>query len=146
MFIFQKFAEICYSVFAKRSSFKILLNLRKAYIFQEFAEGLLSICVCWIFQSVIFLKFALNFTLDRAFIFFSMVRHCLWKMCATPGACITETGLFSSAAVVPQSKSTELCSSATDVPQSKSTKKWISVAPYTFHQDLCSALDKRSTF
>ena len=44
-FIFQTFAEVCYSVFVKRSSFKSLLNLRKAYIFQEFAEGLLSICV-----------------------------------------------------------------------------------------------------
>ena len=51
-FIFQTFAEVCYSVFVKRSPFKSLLNLRKAYIFQEFAEGLLSICVCWIFQNV----------------------------------------------------------------------------------------------
>ena len=48
-FIFQTFAEVCYSVFVKRSSFKSLLNLRKPYIFQEFAEGLLPI---WIFQSV----------------------------------------------------------------------------------------------
>ena len=32
----------------KALSFKSLLNLRKAYIFQEFAEGVLSICVCWI--------------------------------------------------------------------------------------------------
>ena len=39
-------AGVFYSVFVKRSSFKSLLNLRKAYIFQEFAEGLLSICVC----------------------------------------------------------------------------------------------------
>ena len=30
--IFQTFAEVCYSVFVKRSSFKSLLNLRKAYI------------------------------------------------------------------------------------------------------------------
>ena len=30
----------------------------------------------------------LNFTLDKAFLFFSMVRHCLWKMSAIPGACI----------------------------------------------------------
>ena len=51
-FVFQTFAEVCYSVFVKRSSFKRLLNLRKAYIFQESAEGLLSICVCWIFQSL----------------------------------------------------------------------------------------------
>ena len=33
-----------------------------------------------------------------------------------------ETGLFSSAAVVPQSKSTEFCSSAAVVPRSKSTE------------------------
>ena len=42
----KAFAEVFYSVFVKRSSFKSLPNLRKAYIFQEFAEGLLSICVC----------------------------------------------------------------------------------------------------
>ena len=36
-------ASFFYSVFVKRSSFKSLLNLRKAYIFQEFAECLLSI-------------------------------------------------------------------------------------------------------
>ena len=51
-FIFQTFAEVCYSVFVKHSSFKSLLNLRKAYIFQQFADGLLSICVCWIVQRV----------------------------------------------------------------------------------------------
>ena len=44
-FIIQAFAEVFYSVFLKRSSFKSLLSLRKAYIFQEFAEGVLSICV-----------------------------------------------------------------------------------------------------
>ena len=78
-FIIQAFAEVFYSVFVKRSSFKSLLNLRKAYIFQEFAEGLLSICVCWIFQNVHLSKV--------------------------------------SAAVVLQSKSTELCSSAAVVPK-----------------------------
>ena len=41
-----------------------------------------------------------------------MVRHCLWKMCATPDACINETALFISTTVVPQSKSTELSSSS----------------------------------
>ena len=45
-FIIQTFAEVFYSVFVKRSSFKCLLNLRKAYIFEEFAVGLLSICFC----------------------------------------------------------------------------------------------------
>ena len=42
-----------------------------------------------------------NFHFGLSLYIFSMVRHCLWKMCATPGACINETGLFSSAAVVP---------------------------------------------
>ena len=37
-------------------------------------------------------------------------------MCATAGACINETWLFSSAAVMPQSKSIEVCSSAAVVP------------------------------
>ena len=50
-FIFQTFAEVCYSVFVKHSCFKSLQNLCKAYIFHEFAEGLPAICVCRIFQS-----------------------------------------------------------------------------------------------
>ena len=85
----KAFAEVFYSVFVKRSSFKSLLNLRKAYIFQEFAEGLLSICVCWIFQNV----------------------H-LSKVSAAVVPRSKSTELCSSAAVVPQSKSTEMWSSA----------------------------------
>ena len=34
-FIFQTFAEVCYSVFVNRSSFKSVLNPRKAYIFKS---------------------------------------------------------------------------------------------------------------
>ena len=34
-FIFQTFAEVRYSVFVNRSSFKSVLNLRKAYIFKS---------------------------------------------------------------------------------------------------------------
>ena len=55
-FIFQKFAKVCYSVFTKHSSFESLLNLCKAYIFHEFAEGLLSICVCWIIKILLWIK------------------------------------------------------------------------------------------
>ena len=33
--IFQTFAAICYSVVVNRSSFKSVLNLRKAYIFKS---------------------------------------------------------------------------------------------------------------
>ena len=40
------------------------------------------------------------------------------------------TELCSSATVVSQSKSTELCSSAAIVPQSKSTEMWSSAAPF----------------
>ena len=48
-----------------------------------------------------------------------MVRHCLWKMFATYW-CMHQTG-FSSAAVMPQSKFTELYSSAAVLSQSKFT-------------------------
>ena len=34
-FIFQTFAEVCYSVFVNHSSFKSVLNLRKANIFKS---------------------------------------------------------------------------------------------------------------
>ena len=34
-FILQTFAEVCYSVFVNRSSFKSVLNLHKAYIFKS---------------------------------------------------------------------------------------------------------------
>ena len=37
-FIFQTFAEVCYSVFVNRSSFKSVLNLRKAYIFKSLVK------------------------------------------------------------------------------------------------------------
>ena len=34
-FIFQTFADVCYSIFVNRLSFKSVLNLRKAYIFKS---------------------------------------------------------------------------------------------------------------
>ena len=58
---------------------KSLLNLCKAYI---------DLCLLNRPKPSSFRSLLLNFTLDQAFIFFSMVRHCLWKMSATPGACI----------------------------------------------------------
>ena len=54
-----------------------------------------------------------------------------WVSCAINNH---KTGLLSSAAVVPQSKFTELCSSEFVVPQSKSTEMWSSAAQ--FHHDL----------
>ena len=107
-FIVQKFAEVCYSVFVKHSSFKSLLNLRKAYIFHEFAEGLLSICVCWIFKILLCIK-------PSYFSAFSLENMCdSW--------CMHQTWLSSSAAIVPQIKFTGLCSSASAVPWSESTE------------------------
>ena len=73
-----------------------------------FVRGLLNLPK----HSTPWLKFCFGLSLR----IFSMVRHCLWKMCGTPCACINEPGLFSSAAVVPQSKCTELCNWAVIVP------------------------------
>ena len=109
--IFQTFAEVYYSVFVKRSSFKSLLNLRKAYIFRELPDGLLSICVT---ES---LKFYLGL---RLHIFQHGSSLSLENVCDS--WCKHHTRLFSSAAVVPQNKFTDLCSSAAVVPQSKSAE------------------------
>ena len=71
-FLFQTFAEVCYSVFVNRSSFKSVLNFRKAYIF----KSLLKVCyLCLINESskvFIFQKCVeslhpeYNFTLENA--------------------------------------------------------------------------------
>ena len=62
-----------------------------------------------------------------------MIRHCLWfdvcnSWCITLHQVGLFTGLFSSAAGVPQSKLTEFRSSAAVVPQSKFTEFCSSVA------------------
>ena len=102
-FIFQTFAEVCYSVFIKSSSFKSFLNLHKAHIFQEFAESQLSICVCYIFQSVRLSKVS---------------------VVVVPQSKSTKLCTCSLAVVVPQSKSTKLCtcSLVVVVKSSHSTK------------------------
>ena len=70
-FIFQTFAEVCYSVFINRSSFKSVLKVYS-----------LSKILLWIKPS-----------------YFSLENACYsW--------CMHQTGLFSSASVVPQSKFT----------------------------------------
>ena len=63
-------------------------------------------------QLFVFVKRTYFKSLLKVYYLFRMGRHCLWKMCATPDACINETALFILATVVPQSKSTELSSSA----------------------------------
>ena len=62
------------SVHPSKDCIDLLPSKAKALILQKIAEGLL--------QSV-------SKTRSVKFYFgLSMVRHCLWKMCATPGACI----------------------------------------------------------
>ena len=106
-FIFQTFAEVCYSVFVNRSSFKSVLNLRKAYIFKSFLKVY--------YRSV----FAESF---KTFIFQKFRRPLYHKVI----------------------KSTELCSSAAVVPQSKSTEMWSSAAPFSSWLVIFSAPDKRT--
>ena len=125
-------SNICWGVlfvFVKHASFKSLL---KVYYWSVFVN-LPKRSTAW----VIF-YFGLSLHI------FQLVRHCLWKMCATPGACVNKTGLFSlAAAVVPQSKSTKLCSSsAAAVPQSKSIELCSSLAavvPQSKSTKLCSS-------
>ena len=57
VFIFQTFAEVCYSVFVKRSSFKSVLNLRKAYIFKSFLKVYYRSVFAESFKTFIFQKF-----------------------------------------------------------------------------------------
>ena len=56
-FIFQTFAEVCYSVFVNRSSFKSVLNLRKAYIFKSFLKVYYQSVFAESFKTFIFQKF-----------------------------------------------------------------------------------------
>ena len=56
-FIFQTFAEVCYSVFVNRSSFKSLLNLRKAYIFESLLKAYYRSVFAESFKTFIFQKF-----------------------------------------------------------------------------------------
>ena len=160
-FIFQTFAEVCYSVFVNRSSFKSVLSLRKAYIFSLLKVYYRSVfnesSKAFIFQKCEHWKFTPWVTF-----YFGLSLHIfLWKMSATPGACIKpdclarrplchevnlpasceaqrllchKVNLLSCVAWPPQSKSTELCTSAAVIPQSKSTEMWSWAAP--FHHDL----------
>ena len=45
VFIFQTFAEVCSSVFANRSSFKSVLNFRKAHIFKSSRRSTIDLCL-----------------------------------------------------------------------------------------------------
>ena len=98
-FIFQTFAEVCYSVFVNRSSFKSVLNLR-------IKRTYLRVC-CWSTIDLCLvnlpkrssIKSVLKILLWIKLTYFSLENACYsW--------CVHQTGLFSSASVVPQSKFT----------------------------------------
>ena len=57
VFIFQTFAEVCYSVFENRSSLKSVLNLRKAYIFKSLLKVYYQFVFAESFKTFILQKF-----------------------------------------------------------------------------------------
>ena len=156
---FQTFAEVCYSVFAKRSSFKSMLNLRKAYIltsllkvnyrsvFNESSKAFIflashanvlrgsSAMIAWgTRKNVCVGGYPLSkvCTLSIILLWIKPSYFSLENECDS--WCMHQTRLCGSASVMPQSKSTELCSSAAVIPQIKSTEMWSLEAP--FHHDL----------
>ena len=56
-FTFQTFAEVCYSVFINRSSFKSVLNLSKAHIFKSLLKVYYRSVFAESFKTFIFQKF-----------------------------------------------------------------------------------------
>ena len=111
--------------------------------------------MCWIFAKLTYLRVCWRSTIDLCLMnlpkrssfksvlkVYTLSKILLWikpSYFSLENACYSwcmhQTGLFSSASVVPQSKFTgELWSSASVVPQSKSTEMWSSAAP--FHHDL----------
>ena len=128
-FIFQTFAEVCYSVFVNGASFKSLLNLCKAYIF----KSLLKVYYRSVFnassKASSFKSVLKVYTLSKIFLWIKPSYISSENACYS--WCMHQTGLL----VVPQSKFTgELWSSAAVIPQSKSTEMLSSTAP--FHHDL----------
>ena len=91
-----RFEAIAYELLHIDVLTHVVIRVFSAFIFSCFLRS--AICLC------------------NAYIFQEFPSSCLLKMCATAGACIDETELFSSAAVVPQRKFTELCSLAAVVP------------------------------
>ena len=113
-FIFQTFnAEVCYSVFVNRSSFKLVcwIFVKRTYL-RVCWSSTIDLCLNESsFQGVHLSKVCWKFTPSVKFYFGLNLHIFLWKMCATPG------GLFSSESIVPQSKFTgELWSSASVLP------------------------------
>ena len=86
-FIFQTFAEVCYSVFVNRSPLKVCLIFVKPTDLRVCWRPTIYLCE-WIFQNVHFSKVCWKFTLWVTFYFGLSLHIFLWKMRATPDACI----------------------------------------------------------
>ena len=102
----------------------VVILASSAFIFQRFAGVWYSVFV----KRSPFKKFAVKFYVGLSHhIFQHGSSLSLENFCDS--WCMHQTE-FSSVAVVPQSKLTELCSSAALVPQSKSTEMWSLAAPF----------------
>ena len=117
-------SNVCWGLLfclSKSFIFKSVLNLRKAYIFKSvlkvyYRSVFNKSSKAFIFQSMLKVYILSKILLKIKPWYFSLENVCFsW--------CMHQTGLFSSASVVLQSKFTsELWSSASVVPQSKSTE------------------------
>ena len=125
-----KRSSLCW-IFVKRTNLRVcwrstidlcLMNLPKRSSFKRLLKVYtLSKILLWIKPSY--------FSLENAYDSWCMHQTRLFSSAAVvPQSKCTE--LCSLAAVVPQSKSTKLCSLAAVVPQSKSTEMWSSGAPF----------------
>ena len=139
-FIFQTFAEVCYSVFVNRSSFKNHSHFVKRTYLRVCWRSTIDLCLMNLpkrssFKSVLKVNTLSKILLWIIPSYFSLENACYsWY--------VHQTGLFSSASVVPQSKFTgELWSSASVVPQSKSTEmcSYAAVPQSKFTGELCSS-------
>ena len=100
-FIFQTVAEVCYSVFVNRSSFKSVLNLRKAYIFKSLLKVYYRSVFAESFKTFIFQKFRRPLC-HKVNLPSCVARRPLCHKVNLPAV------LGSSATVVPQTKPTEM--------------------------------------
>ena len=105
VFIFQTFAEVCYSVFVKRSSFK-----SRCWIFVKLTylrvcwRSTIDLCLMNLPKRSSFKSLLKVYTLSKILLWIKPSYFSLENACDS--WCMHQIGLFSSASVVPQSKFT----------------------------------------
>ena len=141
-FIFQTFAKVCYSVFIKPVHLlKVCWIFVKRTYLRVCWRSTIDLCLMNLPKRSSFKSVLKVYTLSKILLWIKPSYFSLENACYS--WCMHQTGLFSSASVVPQSKftgelwssasvvpqskSTELCSSAAVVPQSKFTEMWSSL-------------------